>query len=89
MYRFQKVLDVPLLFPENKEDFSLLEILECNFRPEKVELNSKCVNCSKIITHKKEIKLSIIPEILIFSLQRFDKINKKNNSFVSIPKKLT
>ena len=28
LYRFQKVLDIPLVFPENKDDFTLIEILE-------------------------------------------------------------
>ena len=80
---------MPLLFPANKNNFTLLEILEYKFRPDIVEFTSKCVNCSKIIRHKKEIKLSIFPEILIISLQRFDKIkNKKNNIFVSIPNKI-
>lgn len=90
LYRFQKVLDLPLLFPANKNNLTLLEILEYNFRPEIVEFASKWVNCSKIIIrHKKEIKLSIVPVILIISLQRFDKIkNKKNNSLVSIPNKI-
>ena len=57
---------MPLLFPENKDDFTLLDIIEYNFRPHKVEFKSKYINCLKIIKHKNEIKFSIVPEILIF-----------------------
>ena len=89
IYRFQKLIDLPLIFPANNNIFSLIELFEFNFKQEIVDFHIKCIKCNNINKNLKEVKISIIPEILIISLQRFDKIkNTKNMSTISIPFRL-
>ena len=74
---FNKISDISLLLPENKKEASLNEILNNYFSGEKVEFEYKCKNCNKIVQHLKYIRFSILPKILIISLQRIDVLNKK------------
>ena len=78
-YSFQKISDIPLLLPENKKEASLNEMLYTYFSGEKVEFEYKCKNCNKIVQHLKYIRFSILPKILIISLQRIDVVNNKKN----------
>ena len=79
IFSFQKILDFPLLFPEkiNNNMISLYELLKLYFNVEYIEFESKCERCRKIEKHKKELKISRPPEILILSLQRVDLITGK------------
>ena len=87
--RFQKVLDLPILIPESINKFSLIELFDYNFKKEVVEFNTKCIKYNNINKHLKKVKISIIPDTLIISLQRFDKIKKiKNVSAISITNKI-
>ena len=74
IYSFQKILDFPLLFPEKvyNDEISLFELLRLYFSKEVVDFENKCDRCRKIEKHKKELKISRPPEILILSLQRVD-----------------
>lgn len=74
IFSFQKILDFPLLFPNyiNNNIISLNELLKLYFSIEYIEFESKCTRCNKIEKHKKELKISRPPEILILSLQRVD-----------------
>ena len=79
IFSFQKILDFPLLFPEKVENnmISLYELLKLYFATEYVEFETKCEKCRKVEKHKKELKISRPPEILILSLQRVNLINGK------------
>ena len=82
-YSFEKILDIPLLFPkEISSEIHLNDLLEKYFRGEKLSWSLTCPKCGKKDAERsKKIKLSILPEVIIFSLQRFNpttgvKINK-------------
>ena len=74
IYSFQKILDFPLLFPENIKDniITLEELLQFYFKTELIDFEIKCDKCQQKSQHKKEIKMSRPPEILILSLQRIN-----------------
>ena len=79
IFSFQKILDFPLLFPEKiKNDvIQLYDLLKLYFAEEYIDFENKCEKCKKIAKHKKELKISRPPEILILSLQRIDLITGK------------
>ena len=79
IYSFQKILDFPLLFPGdiNNNNITLYELLKYHFENELINFETKCEKCHKKSTHKKELKISRPPEILILSLQRIDEITQK------------
>jgi ubiquitin C-terminal hydrolase len=87
IYSFQKILDFPLLFPENinRDTISINELLKLYFQTENIDFESKCERCHKISSHKKEIKISRPPEILILSLQRIDEKQEKLGYKVKFP----
>ena len=68
-----------MLLPENKKEASLNEILNNYFSGENVEFEYKFNNCNKKVKHLKYIRFSILPKILIISLQRIDVLNNKKN----------
>jgi ubiquitin C-terminal hydrolase len=76
-YSFQKILDFPLLLPENDQTVDIIDLLKSYFQPETIDYEKKCEKCQKVIKRKKEIKISRPPEILILSLQRIDENKKK------------
>ena len=79
IYSFQKLLDFPLLFPDNIDNnlITIEELLKLYFEIEYIDFDIECEKCKQKAKHKKEIKISRPPEILILSLQR---INESNNS---------
>ena len=88
-YSFQKILDFPLLLPENVQTIDIIDLFKSYFKPETIDYEKKCEKCQKVIKHKKEIKISRPPEILILSLQRIDqKTQNKNECFVTFPQNL-
>ena len=79
-YSFQKIMDLPLLFPEdNKNIFTIENLLEYYFKEEKIQFGDKCQICNKITVHTKNIRFTYLPEILILTLQRIDPLNKTKN----------
>ena len=91
IYSFQKILDFPLLFPNKiKSNYiSLYELLKLHFALEYIDFETKCDKCQKILKHKKEMKISRPPEILILSLQRIDLLTGKKLIYkVKFPQKL-
>ena len=89
IYSFQKLLDFPLLLKENIKTIDIMELLKIYFQDEIIDFERKCENCQKVLKHKKEIKISRPPEILILSLQRIDPVTqKKNQCVVTFPKVL-
>ena len=87
IYSFQKILDFPLLFPENinSDIITINELLKLYFQTENIDFESKCEYCHKVYSHKKEIKISRPPEILILSLQRIDEKQEKLRYKVEFP----
>ena len=84
-YSFQKVLDLPLLLQTN-DMISIDDLLEDYFEEEEIKFETKCEKCSKKRVHKKEVKFSQPPNILILSLQRINNRTKRKNSCcVSFP----
>ena len=83
-FSFEKILDIPLLFPKdiNNKEIYLNDLLHHYFNGEKIVWSLECKKCGqKNLERDKKIKLSILPEVIIFSLQRFNpitgiKINK-------------
>ena len=77
-------MDIPLLFPNeiNNKEINLNDLLYHYFNGEKISWSLACQKCGKKdLERNKKIKLSILPEVIIFSLQRFNpitgvKINK-------------
>ena len=94
IYSFQKILDFPLLFPndvkaESNEVIYIKDLLKLYFQTEYIDFETICDKCKKKAKHKKEIKISRPPEILILSLQRIDVINKIKLEFlVNFPQTL-
>ena len=89
-YSFQKILDLPLLFEGNTSYFTIYELLDKYFKDEVIQFEAKCENCGRKTMHKKELKISRPPNILILSLQRINgrRSYQKNNSPVDFPEKL-
>ena len=80
-YSFEKILDLPLLFPEEDNDIiSLKDLINNYFLEEELifSKNSKCKYCGRR-THIKQIKISRPPDILILSLQRINYRTQKKN----------
>jgi ubiquitin carboxyl-terminal hydrolase 2/21 len=83
-YSFEKILDIPLLFPKeiNEKEINLNDLISNYFEGEDITWNLVCQKCSKKdLKRNKKIKMTILPNVLIFSLQRFNpitgvKINK-------------
>ena len=89
IYSFQKLLDFPLLLPNNIKEINIDDLLNIYFKNEKIAFQDKCQRCQSICEHIKSMRISRPPEILIISLQRIDIINKiKNESIVHFPEKL-
>ena len=89
IYSFQKILDYPLLLPSNIKEINIYDLFRINFRTEIIDFSSKCERCKKIAKHKKFMRISRPPEILIISLQRIDsKTQLKNECLVNFPENL-
>ena len=84
-YSFEKILDIPLLLPNNRNSDKLnLEKLLLNyFSGEKFKWDSKCEKClKKNLYHSKKILFAKLPKILVFSIQRYNYLSfgKSNKS---------
>ena len=79
IYSFQKLLDFPLLLPENVNKIDIVDLLKIYFKEEIVDFETKCEACQHIEKHKKLLKISRPPEILILSFQRIDETTQKKN----------
>ena len=84
-YSFQKLLDIPLLLPNKTFKIDLSSLITEYFKEEEIDWSTKCDECKKPeLKHLKIMKFSILNEIVIFSLQRFDPIlSTKNDIRVS------
>ena len=88
-YSFQKVLDLPLLLPERDSPISLNLLLDEYFEGDNIQFSDKCKKCNKKTMHKKEIKFSQPPNVLILSFQRInERTQKKNLSEIYFTEKL-
>ena len=88
-YSFQKVMDLPLLLPGGESSVKVEDLLYEYFKEDIIKFNTKCEECLRKRDHKKVIKFSQPPNILILSLQRIDlRTNRKNNCSVIFSEKL-
>ena len=86
-FSFQKVIDLPLLLRDRNESIS--ELLDYYFGDEIIKFETKCENCHSKTKHKKEMRISRPPNILILSLQRINqRTQRKNNCCISFPEEL-
>ena len=84
-YSFEKILDIPLLLPNNRNNdkLNLGNLLFNYFSGEKFKWDSKCEKClKKNLYHSKKILFSKLPKILVFSIQRYNYLSfgKSNKS---------
>ena len=88
-YSFQKVLDLPLLLQSINSSVSIEQLLDSYFQGEDIQFETKCENCRKKAVHRKEIRFSRPPNILILSLQRINpRTQRKNTCSVSFKESL-
>ena len=88
-YSFQKVLDLPLLLQSINSIVSIDQLLDSYFQGEDIQFGTKCEKCGKKAVHRKEIRISRPPNILILSLQRINaRTQRKNNCSVSFKENL-
>ena len=72
-----------------RKKISVINLLNNYFSEEIVNFENKYLKCGKILSQIKKVKITIIPSILILSLQRMDYINKiKNNCEVDFPEEI-
>ena len=79
IYSFQKILDFPLLLPENNDKININDLLKIYFKNEIIDFETKCEKCHQIRKHKKTLRISRPPEILILSFQRINETTKQKN----------
>lgn len=88
-YSFQKVLDLPLLLQSVNSSVSIDQLLDSYFQGEDIKFETKCEQCGKKAVHRKEIRISQPPNILILSLQRINpRTQRKNFCSVSFKENL-
>jgi len=90
-FSFEKFLDIPLILGESFNDQDLSKLLVKFFEGEIIQWESPCSNitCKKKSMHKKNPRISILPDVLIFSLQRYNnRIGRKNNCRVSFKEEI-
>lgn len=88
-YSFQKVLDLPLLLQSVNSSVSIDQLLDSYFQGEDIKFETKCEQCGKKAVHRKEIRISQPPNILILSLQRINpRTQRKNSCSVSFKENL-
>lgn len=90
-FSFCKFLDLPLLLEERNSEQDLFSLIKKHFQSEKIQWESPCENksCGRKTMHRKRLKLTNLPDILILSFQRYsNRLNKKNNSKISFKNEL-
>ena len=72
-YSFEKLLDIPLLLPTKQKDTDFLSLINDHFKEEEIEWGTECPKCKlKNVKHKKRSKFSMLPDVIIFSIQRLN-----------------
>jgi len=85
-FSFCKFLDLPLLLEERNSEQDLNSLMNKHFQSEKIQWESPCENksCGRKTMHRKKLKLTSLPDILILSFQRYsNRLNRKNNCKIS------
>ena len=89
-YAFNTIKDIPLLITTKKESIKLEYLIEEYFKREVVEYEYECVFCNKVCPHVKITKILNLPQILVFSLQRFNpESGEKNEAIINFDTSLT
>jgi ubiquitin C-terminal hydrolase len=90
-YSYEKFLDIPLLLDETYSDQDISKLLFKHFQSENIQWEIPCPNksCKRKSMHSKELKLSLLPDILILSLQRYNhRLRRKNNCKVNFKEEI-
>ena len=84
-YSFDKYLDLPLLFPEDKKEFNLLDLIKFRFNSSVKKWIKKCEGCKESnINHYKIEKFDMIANYIIIYTQRINRfLNSKNDSKIT------
>ena len=85
MVSFDKYLDLPLLFPEEKKNFHLLDLIKFRFNSSVTKWIEKCERCNESnINHYKIEKFDMIANYIIIYTQRINRfLNSKNDSKIT------
>ncbi len=87
-FSFEKILDLPLLLPKDATR-TIEQLLDEYFTEEEIQFETKCEECGKKTVHKKKVKISQPPNVLILSLQRRnERTGRKNDCNVEFPDEL-
>ena len=87
-YSFEKILDLPLLLPSEKNT-TIEKLLDEYFIEEDIQFETPCESCKKKTVHTKKVKISQPPNVLILSIQRKnERTGSKNYCNVSFPDEL-
>jgi len=91
-FSFEKFIDIPILLDSNNlrgSNVSLDYLLEKHLKEDRFQWDSKCESCGKKTMHTKKTKISILPEIIIVSFQRYNYLsNRKNNARITFSEEL-
>ena len=87
-FSFEKILDLPLLLPKDATR-TIEQLLDEYFIEEEIQFETKCEECGKKTVHKKQVKITQPPNVLILSLQRRnERTGRKNDCIVEFPDEL-
>lgn len=90
-YSFEKFLDIPLLLEESNSDQQISKLLAKYFESENVQWETPCENklCRRKVMHRKKLRLSGLPDVLVLSLQRYNnRLRRKNNCKVQFKEEI-
>jgi ubiquitin C-terminal hydrolase len=82
-YSFEKFLEIPILLDtESYEGLRVDTLLKKYFQGDSILFSSPCENkmCRKKSEHDKIMKISLLPDILILSFQRYNSRSRRKNS---------
>ena len=80
-YSFDKYLDLPLLIPEEKKDYKLIDLIRYHLNSTVTNWIYKCENCKENnMNHYKLEKFDMISKYFIIYIQRMNKFLKTKNT---------
>lgn len=65
-YSFQKILDITISFFTDNNNCDLVNLITLSFKDNKINWNTKYLNCTKIRDHNKTVKFNMINDMIIF-----------------------
>ena len=89
-FAFDKYLDLPLLIPDEKKNYKLIDLIKYRLKSKIIEWHPTCENCKLPgLNHQKFETFDMISNYIIIYLQRINKFLKtKNLSFIEFEESL-